>query len=459
MSYYSSSTLLDSYNTSSRYDSLYSNNTYNTSGGTTGYGVGGGLGNTASSAIDRYYSYLDDLTSGSSSSSIRTGDYSSGSSRYSSRYSSSSVSDTTSGYSSGRVSSNYLNDYQPISSRYSSTSIGRSLISRTPAYDKYGKELSNYDRWRLNHGESVVHDTSTTNNNNNNNNLTSSSSYGGYLSKQTADYSCNNNDTTTTIKPRSSRRISRIEDSFSDTSPPSSSVLNTSRELSVMPTASNTYPEDLAALPSRFAQMNTRESRLARETGTVQKQRGKSVGPNLLGSSYSNTSSSFGSRGGSSSSSKLVHSFPISVSSKLAGYDVRDVKGDGGCYYRCLSAYFTGAEESYNKYRREVVAYIRDHLDNYSSMIKSEIGYASTNDYFSRKMRTDHQEFAETTEIIATCCLYNINIHVLARVPGKGTWEWLHFDPSIGSGKPSTATRDIYLYNQGSVHFMLCTPK
>ena len=111
---------------------------------------------------------------------------------------------------------------------------------------------------------------------------------------------------------------SRIEDSFSDTSPPSSSVLNTSRELSVMPTASNTYPEDLAALPSRFAQMNTRESRLARETGTVQKQRGKSVGPNLLSSSYSNTSSSFGSRGGSSSSSKLVHSFPISVSSKVS---------------------------------------------------------------------------------------------------------------------------------------------
>ena len=50
---------------------------------------------------------------------------------------------------------------------------------------------------------------------------------------------------------------------------------------------------------------------------------------------------------------------------QLAGYDVRDVKGDGGCYYRCLSAYFTGAEESYNKYRREVVAYIRDHLGKY----------------------------------------------------------------------------------------------
>ena len=33
-------------------------------------------------------------------------------------------------------------------------------------------------------------------------------------------------------------------------------------------------------------------------------------------------------------------------------------------------------------------------------MIKSEVGYASTNDYFSRKTRSDRQEFAETTEII-----------------------------------------------------------
>lgn len=41
--------------------------------------------------------------------------------------------------------------------------------------------------------------------------------------------------------------------------------------------------------------------------------------------------------------------------------------------------------------RREVMNYIRDNLETYSSMIKSEVGYASTNDYFSRKLRTDHQ--------------------------------------------------------------------
>ncbi len=38
-------------------------------------------------------------------------------------------------------------------------------------------------------------------------------------------------------------------------------------------------------------------------------------------------------------------------------------------------------------------------------------------------------------------------------------WEWLHFDPSIGTGRPSHASRDVYLYNAGSVHFMLCSPK
>ena len=94
-------------------------------------------------------------------------------------------------------------------------------------------------------------------------------------------------------------------------------------------------------------------------------------------------------------------------------------------------------------------------------MIRSELGggRSSTADYFSRKTRADRQDWAETTEIIATCVVYDINVHVLALVPGRRVWEWLHFDPSIGTGKPSHAVRDVYLYNQGSVHFMLCTPK
>ncbi len=54
-------------------------------------------------------------------------------------------------------------------------------------------------------------------------------------------------------------------------------------------------------------------------------------------------------------------------------------------------------------------------------MIRSELtGSArSTSDYFQRKTRADRQDWAETTEIIATCCVYNINVHVLALVPGR----------------------------------------
>jgi hypothetical protein len=80
---------------------------------------------------------------------------------------------------------------------------------------------------------------------------------------------------------------------------------------------------------------------------------------------------------------------PIFLNLQLAGYDVKDVRGDGGCYYRCLSLFFNGSEENYMKYRREVLAYIRENLDNYQSMIRSET--TSTSDYFSRKTRADRQ--------------------------------------------------------------------
>ena len=46
--------------------------------------------------------------------------------------------------------------------------------------------------------------------------------------------------------------------------------------------------------------------------------------------------------------------------------------------------------------------YIKENLDSYSSMIKSEVGYASTNDYFSRKFRTDHQVTIFVVVVVAS---------------------------------------------------------
>jgi len=445
-----------------------------------GSGLPGGVTSTLSSsygqgsgnAIDRYYSFLDDIRSPPSSSNrylsssphLKSTDHFSITNHYSSRYllsdhrvsSGSGARSRSSGYSSSFHSGNGTsNDYQHLAGRYS-----RPMISGAPTYDKYGKELSNYDRWRVQHGENV---------NNLNNNCNNNSGL---------DIVSKNHSFNSDLNQHTWRRKSRIEDDSPTLGSSNSILINSSRELSVMPGASVTksFENHLAAsLPSRFANLTTDfVNNNGNKSGidssiSYSNTRGKSLVPIISlardNTSNNNYSSSYGGDSSKyqcfdrSTKSNIILSFPICVSTKLAGYDIQDVIGDGGCFYRCLSLYFTGCEDNYNKYRREVVGYIRENMDNYSSMIKSEIGYASTNDYFSRKMRTDHQEFAETTEIIATCCLYNINIHVLALVPGKRTWEWLHFDPSIGSGNPSTANKDIYLYNQGSVHFMLCSPK
>jgi len=342
--------------------------------------------------------------------------------------------------SSDSYSTSRSSEYVPRSSLLSSRLLNSGGISSAPAYDKFGKELSNYERWKLSGtgGTYDIGDTITSNND--------------FLSR--CHVSGGESEAQALRRKRLVNNIDSPRDERGRTVAPTSSssnggggLTNGFREYSVAPTSIKI--EDAASdLPAITG------SRFSGRTGTGSR---RSVEPFLpsISSSVAKPSSSSG-----YGSTKYVTSFPSDVKAKLLGYDVRDVRGDGGCYYRCLSVYFTGEEDSYNRYRKEVMSYIKQNEDNYKSMIRSEVGYASINDYFVRKTRSDRQEFAETTEIIATSCLYNINVHVLALVPGsRRSWEWLHFDPSIGTGRPSTATRDIYLYNQGSVHFMLCTPK
>lgn len=386
--------------------------------------------------------------------------------------SSSSFYRTSGGYSNDNniSSSSYLNDNSgtAYSSIRSSSRIG--AIGSAPAYDKFGKELSNYERWKLSQsggyglddgynnnlkGSKNSNETSYLNDNHTgiDNKTKSTDAYGSDITNR------NGNQKENTRASLSRTRASKCDGI--DGGSQYGTRLQKDREFSVIPTSSSSFLDwNDDKTPSITGSRFTGKSSVPASNSIATKQslsNGVSRKSSPSSSAYlptaaNNSSSSYGTRS--------VHSFPSDVRSKLIGYDVRDVRGDGGCYYRCLSVYFTGSEDSYNTHRREVMSYIKEHQENYSSMIKSEIGYASTNDYFNRKTRSDRQEFAETTEIIATCCVYNINVHVLAVVPGgRRSWEWLHFDPSIGSGKPSTATRDIYLYNQGSVHFMLCSPK
>ena len=147
----------------------------------------------------------------------------------------------------------------------------------------------------------------------------------------------------------SRRRISRIEDDSGPSMGSSGSILNTSRELSVMPGASvaNTFENELtASLPSRFANMTTggstssrgdRNDRTGSNSSAGTMQRGKSLAP-TSSSAYGSNGSYSASFGGKSSnyssssstdrasaSSKIVHSFPLSVSSKVSTFFWREI--------------------------------------------------------------------------------------------------------------------------------------
>ena len=62
---------------------------------------------------------------------------------------------TSGGYSNDTNNSSYLNDNDTsrYSSKRSSSRIG--AIGSTPAFDRYGKELSNYERWKISQGSTV----------------------------------------------------------------------------------------------------------------------------------------------------------------------------------------------------------------------------------------------------------------------------------------------------------------
>lgn len=534
MSYYGGTSALDAYTGaltgyggggSSRYESLLDRKPYSSTTYSSDYSLSGssGRGNkTSDSAYDKYCrgdylseltglrtsayttpyrppdtSYVDDILSDVYSSSKHrstTPIPSSSSANFltsrrkyvfepesvdllSNKFGTQSLYKTSGGYSnnSNGSSSSYRNDNDSIgySSKRVSSRIG--AIGSAPSYDRFGKELSNYERWKISQGSTLDDESNNNRKNTRRNNDTSSTnstdnSHSSFESKSNSNdgyrevvITTNGNRVERDLRDHGRNSMGRTrtterDDMTNGGGLRSGSRLHKEREFSVIPTTSSSLrdwddPKTPSITGSRFSGTSSNMTSTTAATTTAGANR-KSSPPS---SSYFPTVSSTSS---SSYGNRSTHSFPSDVRSKLVNYDVRDVKGDGGCYYRCLSVYFTGSEESYNTYRREVMSYIKQNLENYSSMIKSEVGYASTNDYFSRKTRSDRQEFAETTEIIATCCVYNINIHVLAVVPGgRRSWEWLHFDPSIGNGKPSTATRDVYLYNQGSVHFMLCSPK
>ena len=323
--YSSSFDLYGSNNSNSRYETLFDRKPSYLSSYSSDYSSSNGR---TESAYDRYTtSYINDLTgfrtgayttsnsnygsySGSSADDYLTPSYRSGGNGYSgrrkyvfepevettkfeplsSKYSSYGGS-SSSGYSSNSSYSSYLNSESSYTPSFRSSRFG--AIASAPAYDKFGKELSNYERWKLSQGG--FEDSF------NNNSSSSSSTNSNDYSSRTSGTSSNNE-----AQALRRKRFSRADDSVK----PSSALTFKDREFSVIPQSNSSFLDDDTSPPpaitgSRFS--------------------GKAVVPRTRASIEPGFLPSISGNSGSSYNSRTVTSFPADVRSKVSWVAERNI--------------------------------------------------------------------------------------------------------------------------------------
>ena len=59
-------------------------------------------------------------------------------------------------------------------------------------------------------------------------------------------------------------------------------------------------------------------------------------------------------------------------SSRKAPETIRDVKGDGNCFFRCISVFLNGDEDKHEDIRRNVVETLRDNKDRYKHLVDGD---------------------------------------------------------------------------------------
>ena len=59
-------------------------------------------------------------------------------------------------------------------------------------------------------------------------------------------------------------------------------------------------------------------------------------------------------------------------SSRKAPETIRDVIGDGNCFFRCISVFFNGDEDKHEDIRRKVVETLRENKDRYEHLVNED---------------------------------------------------------------------------------------
>jgi hypothetical protein len=105
-----------------------------------------------------------------------------------------------------------------------------------------------------------------------------------------------------------------------------------------------------------------------------------------------------------------------------AGYRAKEIhiKGDGNCFYRCLSRFIYNTEVNHAEVRHEVNEYINAHKTQFACFVDG-----SVNVHIEDQSHTDgrHVSWATEAEVYAASALYKINIYV-ANGSNRNGPEW-----------------------------------
>ena len=242
---------------------------------------------------------------------------------------------TSGGYSNDTNNSSYLNDNDTIGYSSKRASSRPGTIGTAPAYDRYGKELSNYERWKISNTGSSFEDESNNNKKNNrrNNETHSNNNHSSFENKGASNdgfreiaITQNGNRVERDLRDTARNSTSRIKSKCDDTDEGgirNGSRFNKDREFSVIPTTNSSYREwDDEKTPtitgSRFSAKTPGPT--SSNMITIDKDGVFSSERVNRKSSPSSSSSYFPSVASASSSSyksRPTHSFPSDVQSKV----------------------------------------------------------------------------------------------------------------------------------------------
>ena len=108
------------------------------------------------------------------------------------------------------------------------------------------------------------------------------------------------------------------------------------------------------------------------------------------------------------------------LSRRKAPETIRDVKGDGNCFFRCISVFLNGDEDKHEDIRRNVVETLRDNKDRYKHLVDGDFDTHIQN---MSKAIGNRNSWATEAELCATSETYGCEIYVYAKAGTAEKWH------------------------------------